>query len=105
MFAQLQKYVSASSKVRSGQYKVRPRHKIRGFCFQSADLTHTDVEQLQFKDRASSETFVYNHHPTCHNPLVEFSYAVASKATLRNGCIAPTNHVLTVVTTTSYVHR
>ena len=58
-----------------------------------------NVEQLHFKDRGSFETFVYNHHPTCHKPLVEFSYAVASKSTHCHACITVTNHdVLTVVT-------
>ena len=55
--------------------------------------SNINVDQLQFTDRTSSATFVYNHHPTCHKALGEFSYAVASKATHCHACIAVTNHV------------
>ena len=49
------------------------------------------VEQLVFTDRGSSETFVYDHHPTCHTSLTVFSYAVATKATHCHTCIIATN--------------
>ena len=62
--------------------------------------SNINVQALVFTDRGSSETFVYDHHPTCHTPLVEFSYAVASKATHCHACIAVINHDVLIVVAT-----
>ena len=54
-----------------------------------------NVQQLVFSERGSSETFVYDHHPTCHTSLTDFSYAVARKAIHCHACIIATNTSMT----------